>query len=300
MCERITEALVGGAAHISSASLTPSVDVAGLASVRLGSVSVDAGERALTLRAAINERLKKAKRGKGILFSIDEAQAASVEDMVALATTLQHVIRDQDMTDLDDANKKGVAFVFAALPSLMDELLNDKVLTFLRRARHHELDKVSTVDVKNAFVETVGDSGKAIRDDVALEASRMTRGYPYMVQLVGYYMWQAAERRGSRQVERQDVEVGGSDANLAFADAVCTPAYDGLTEAQRAFVDAMARGVSDAVRLKDIAEQVEKSASWASKYRSSLISAQVIVPAGRGLVRFAIPGFGEYVRSKRG
>ena len=63
--------------------------------------------------------------GKGILFTIDEAQAASEEDLVAVATAIQHVLRDEDMRDVSDAKKHGVAFVFA-----VGEVLLKKSLRF--------------------------------------------------------------------------------------------------------------------------------------------------------------------------
>ena len=53
--------------------------------------------------------------------------------MVALATALQEVISDEDLRDLPGERKYGVAFVFAGLPSVMDNTVNERVLAFLRR-----------------------------------------------------------------------------------------------------------------------------------------------------------------------
>ena len=92
----------------------------------LGSVSFDASEPgSLTLRRAINVRLKKAKKGKGIVITIDEAQAASKDDLIAVATAFQHVLADQDMTDEPDSDKRGFVLVLAGLPSLLDNLINE-------------------------------------------------------------------------------------------------------------------------------------------------------------------------------
>ena len=243
--------------------------------------------------------IAKVGDGKCIAFTIDEAQAASLEDMTALATALQHVIRDEDMRDVPDSRKKGVALVFAALPSLMDELLNDRVLAFLRRSMQRELAEVSLPDVRSAYVETVRESGKAISEEDALAAARAACGYPYMIQLIGYYMWQAAERRGSCVIESADVETGISDAVLAFGDAVCAPLLDGLTPAQRAFVQAMAADDPEPSRLSDIAERTRRSMSWANKYRASLIKERVVEPEGRGLLRLTTPHLAEYIRARR-
>ncbi len=298
MCDRIIGALAEGTPRVGSADLSPSIDIGGLASVSLGHLNLSPNETSLTLRSTINAQLRKAKRGKGILFSIDEAQAASMEDMTSLATTLQHVIRDQDMTGEEDVDKRGVAFAFAALPSLVDELLNDKVLTFLRRAVRRELGPVPIADVKNAFVASTTDSGKTISPALALRAARRTFGYPYMIQLVGYYMWQSAESRRSATIEDMDVEAGISDASGAFADAVCAPAYDGLTTAQKSFILAMTQDQPADSRVSDVVGRVGKSASWGSKYRASLIEARIIESAGYGLVRYAIPHFGDFLQAR--
>ena len=300
LCVRLAAALSPRDPRLSQLSIAPEPSLAGMASVRLGSVSMSAAEQgALTLREAIESRLAKVKPGRGIVFTIDEAQAASREDMVALATALQHVIRDEDMRDVPDSRKRGVAFVFAALPSIVDELLNDRVLTFLRRSLRRELSEVPLPDVRTAYVEVVRESGKSISDEDALCAAREAAGYPYMIQLVGYYMWQAAERRGSSQIEHEDVAAGVSDAALAFGDAVCAPLLDGLTPAQRAFVEAMVPDDPRPSRLSEVAARARRSTSWASKYRASLIKELVIEPVGRGSVRLVTPHLAEYVRAHR-
>ncbi|MBM6907186.1 ATP-binding protein [Collinsella intestinalis] len=299
MCARLIQEITPPGVRLERASVSPSIGIPGVATAQIGSASFVSPEQgALTLRKAIEARLRKVGKGRGIAFTIDEAQAASREDMVALATTLQHIIRDQDMTDVPDDEKKGVAFVFAALPSLMDELLNDKVLTFLRRSVRHDLGAVPLPDVRSAFIETVRMSGKTIAHDVALEAARATDGYPYMVQLVGYYMWRSAQARGSNAIERCDVEMGASDAIMAFEEAVCAPLYDGLTSAQRLFVNEVARDDPEPARVSDVAKRARRSASWAGKYRASLMKERVIEPAGHGLVRLVTPHFASYIKQR--
>lgn len=299
MCERLAAELAPSSPQVKDLKLGPSVEIPGLASASLGSFTLSSPQRgALTLRKAIEARLKKLPKGKGVLFTIDEAQAASMEDMVALATTLQHVIRDEDMRDVPDTEKHGVAFVFAALPSLMDELLNNKVLTFLRRSQQHNLGDVALPDVREAYMAAVAGAGKSIDAEVALEAARASHGYPYMVQLVGYYMWRAADRRRSDTIEAADVQLGASDAALAFGEAVCAPLLDGLTAAQREFVRAVARDDPEPTPVAEVARRTGKSPNWVSKYRASLIKERVIESQGYGLVKLTTPHLAEYIRGQ--
>ncbi|WP_293814038.1 ATP-binding protein [uncultured Parolsenella sp.] len=299
MCDRLLQALSPRKARVDAASISPSVSIEGVVSASLGDLSITAPEeRALTLRDAINARLAEMEPGRGIVFTVDEAQAASEQDMVTLATTLQHVIADQDMSPLPDDQKRGIAMVFAALPSSVDDLLDNKVLTFLRRAQKERLGDVMIPDVRDSYVEAVNRAGKEIGFDTAMRAARHSGGYPYLVQLVGYYMWRSADKRGSDTIEPVDVELGVRDAREAFFDAVCAPVYYGLRSPQRLFIEAMARDEEGPSRLADIARRCERSSAWASKYRASLIRERVIEAAGYGLVRMRVPHLLDFINEK--
>lgn len=299
MCDRLVSALVRPGMKLRGVNVQPSIGVSGILNASLGGASFSVDQVALTLREVVNQRLAKMPRGKGIVFTIDEAQAASMADMVALATTIQHVIRDEDMRDVSDSDKHGVAFVFAALPSLMDELLHERVLTFLRRSAQHDLGLVAYPDVRSAYIEVVREGGLAIDSEVAELAAEASDGYPYMIQLVGYYMWRAAEVRGSKEIEEADVIQGKKDALVLFDDAVCAPLFDGLTAAQKLFVKAVAKEAPQPAKVSEIANRAHRSASWVSKYRASLIKERVVESAGYGLVRLSASHLAEYVQSLR-
>lgn len=296
---RLVAALTPEKLRLDEAEISPTVAVPGIISASLGQAHFSAQTSPLTLRNALNERLgsRKIGKGKGILITIDETQAASREDLVAIATAVQHVITDTDESDTPDAEKKGVAIVFAGLPYMVNDLLDNEVTTFLRRALRRELDNVPLPDVRSAFVQSVAESGKTISNDDALDAARRSEGYPYMVQLVGYYMWQSAQRRGSAVITADDVNAGAGDAMLAFEDAVCAPALNGTTGAERLFLTAMAEDSPNPTRVSDIAERTRRSRSWVGKYRAILIKDKLIRPADHGYVEFAVPHLGEYLRA---
>ncbi|MDO4808014.1 MAG: ATP-binding protein [Coriobacteriales bacterium] len=296
VCARIIDELESHGPRILEAEVSPSINVAGVAGVSVGKLSVEPGVASRSLRLAIESRLKKVEPGKGVFISIDEVQAATRQDMVDIGTAIQHVIRDQDMQDVPDSQKKGVAFAFAGLPSVVDELLDDKVLTFLRRSQRHELAEVGIPDVRNAYVQTITENGKNIAEATALSAAESTMGFPYMVQLVGHYLWQSSEMRRSDVIEEEDVARAIPDAARAFEDAVCAPAFRGLSKAQKRFVLAMLSAQSDAVSLEGIAERAERGHAWARKYRQSLHDAHVIRVNGDGSTSFLIPYFASYLR----
>lgn len=294
LCDRILAALLGDAPRITGGDIEPSLEIAGIAGARLDKVTVSRPS-SLSIRSAVARRFLGMKPGKGILFTVDEAQAADHNELVALATAVQHIIGDQDMTDKSDAEKYGVAFVFAGLPSVVDDLVNDEVLTFLRRAMREELGHVMVPDVRNAYQMSIEEAGMHIGEADALVAARGSTGHPYLVQLVGYYMWQSARRRKSNTITTEDVNRAIDDAGIAFQDAVCSPTYKGLTAAQRAFLAEMAHDWPSPSSVSQVSKRLGKSRSWGAKYRESLIRAQVIEGDGDGLVQYAIPYLGDYL-----
>ncbi|ERL10410.1 AAA ATPase domain protein [Olsenella profusa F0195] len=298
MAERIVSALADDGLSLTGVDLAPELTV-GQVSARLGGVRLSAAAAPVTLRRAIEQRLAGMPAGKGIAFTVDETQAASRNELIAIATAVQHVIRDEDMRDVPDTEKHGIAFVFAGLPALVDDLTNDEVLTFLRRCVHYSLGDVLIADVRRAYLQTMAASGKRISGDLALEAAEASGGYPYMVQLMGYYLWQSAERRHASIIGELDLCNAREDASLAFQEAVCAPLVRGLTGAQRMFVEAMAQDYPASSRVTEVAERCGKSHSWGSKYRSSLIDGHVVRATRKGEVAYAVPWLGEYLNRGR-
>ncbi|QOL35058.1 ATP-binding protein [Bifidobacterium lemurum] len=297
---RLIEALSPSGMHVEQATVAPSIGITGLATASIGQLNIASSTAPLTLRNAMFKRLesRKISKGKGILITIDETQAASRDDLVAIATAVQHVIGAIDETNTPDQDKKGIAIVFAGLPSTINDLVNDEVTTFLRRALRCELTNVPITDVKNSFLSVVAESNKTIGDDEALKAAVHTDGYPYMIQLIGYYMWQSAQRRHCAEITDEDVTNGIADASRVFDDAVCAPVLDGLTSAERLFVSAMVPDHPADSAISDIEKRTKRSRSWVNKYRASLIKNTLIRSTGYGRVAFAIPHIGEYLSNR--
>lgn len=82
-------------------------------------------------------------------------------------------------------------------------------------------------------------------------------GHPYMVQLVGYYMWRSAVRRDSEIIEPSDVEAGNRDAISEFYEAVDAPLYYGLRSPQRLFIEAMAVDAGKPTRVADVIDRCD-------------------------------------------
>lgn len=269
-----------------SATVGPSLKVAGV-ELSLGEARLESGRMPLTLREAMGTRLDDLERKHvGLLITVDEAQAAPRDEMIAIATSVQHLIREE----------RNIAFVFAGLPSIASKWLNDEVLTFLRRALPESLTDIPLTEVKSAFADTFERSGMDIGDDALDSVTRATEGYPFMIQLVGYYVWRSASRHpGESSVTDDDVRRGIQDAMGRLGDTVHGPELDGLSAVDRTYLLAMAQDDGPS-STSMVAERLGKDVRYAGVYRARLLEAQVIRDVGYGKVDFAIPYLRQYLR----
>ncbi|NMM96581.1 ATPase AAA [Bifidobacterium sp. DSM 109960] len=287
LCERLVNELRSKEGLIDKLTIAPSISFAGTG-VSLGEAELSPKRMPETLRKAMSARLDVLeKHDAGLMISIDETQAASRADLIAIATAIQHQIRE----------RRNVAIVFAGLPQMISDLFDDEVITFLRRARTNVLADVPISDVKKAFAQTFEDSGMSIDNELLDKAAVSTAGYPYMIQLVGYYIWDAADSRDSTMICEEDVSEGIREAHVDLDNAVCIPELHGLSKNDRAYLEAMA--VSDGPsETSEIAKRMGRSAKYAATYRKRLLDAYVIQQTDRGEVDFAVPFLREYLRRR--
>lgn len=244
---------------------------------------------AADLQAAIEARLNTLPKGKGLLLTVDEVQAARGDEIAVLGEAVQGLSRKSN---------KDVAVVFAGLPSVADRMANEESFTFIHTCVQRSVTEVTVAEIAECYRETFRSSGMSIEADVARYAAQQTYGYPYLVQLVGYYLFREAKRRKSAKVEMRDVKRGLPYAVNVYGDAVCAPEYNGCTWAQRTFLDAVAQSYPKPAAMSGIAEYAGKSASWASKYRAILIRRGLVRSTRHGYVEFALPHFGQYLQMK--
>ena len=110
------------------------------------------------------------------------------------------------------------------------DLINGKALTFLRRALPEDLVPINQVEVALSMGDSFVATGLTIEDDLLSRAAKATKGYAYLVQLVGYSIWQRANlhRAKSAIVSECDVTEGIALAEARFHDVVHEPAISGL------------------------------------------------------------------------
>ncbi|MGI8936770.1 MAG: ATP-binding protein [Iamia sp.] len=224
-----------------------------------------------------------AEGGTGLLVTFDEVHHHQVAELRDLATAVQHLVREE----------RAIAFVGAGLPSGVSAVLNDEVITFLRRADRHSLGTVPLDEVATALQDPIAHGGREIDDGLARRAAEATGGYPFLIQLVGYHLWRRHPRDQTITVD--DVEAGIIAARRRLGSLVHEPALADLPGVARTFLLAMAHDDS-ASKMSDIAARLGVNANYASQYRLRLIAAELIEPVDHGRVDFTMPFLRDFLR----
>jgi hypothetical protein len=223
------------------------------------------------------------ENGTGVLISVDEVGSEARVELRELTTTIQHAFRED----------REVAFVAAGLPGAVSDLLQDEVLTFLRRADRHSLGTVDMTDVRRALREPIEAAGRFVDDDVLQVMTLGTAGYPFLIQLVGSYVWR--EHPNESAISMEDALRGVDAAHRRMGALVHEPSLIGTTEVARTFLVQMAKDDGPS-RMADIKERMGVDDNYASQYRLRLIAQELIRPVGHGKVDFALPYLREYLQ----
>jgi AAA ATPase domain len=224
-----------------------------------------------------------AENGTGLLITLDEIHYNQIAELRQLATTVQHAFRED----------RELAFTGAGLASAISDTVNDEVLTFLRRAERHALGSVAREDVALALRTPVEASGRTVADDVLDVMVQGTRGYPFLIQLVGAQVWRL--RRSEPEISMDSAREGVAKAQRRLGTLIYEPALAGASAIDKSFLLAMAADDGPS-RMKDIQQRLAIDMNFASQYRLRLIASELIQSTGHGYVDFALPYLREYLR----
>lgn len=226
----------------------------------------------------------QAERGGGVLVTVDELNPAAAEDLREVTQTVQHCFR----AGLE------VAFVGAGLTLDVSDLMDVPGMTFLRRAEEIRFGTVSDAAVRRGLLDPLQTWGRRIDSDALDVAVAGTRGYPYLIQAVGYHLWAGSTADAPIDVDLAHDAV--ADALRRVGRLVLAPELRALSVVERSYLDAMALDDGPS-RTGEIARRLGRTAQYAGVYRRRLVDAGVIAEAGRGRVDFVLPALRDYLRS---
>lgn len=206
------------------------------------------------------------KAGKKVLVAIDEVTSNS--QMHEFASAFQIMIRQNAPLYL----------LMTGLYENIDELQNEKSLTFLYRA--------PKIYLKGLNLGAVGRKYKSIfslNDEQAREMAKLTKGYPFAFQVLGYLTYNNAGNYTSVISEyRQYLE-----------DYVYDKIWSELSPKDKQITYAIAECESG--RIIEIRQRLGIDTNAFNPYRKRLIRKGIINGDERGFVKFTLPMFKEYV-----
>lgn len=221
-------------------------------------------------------------QGRGVLILVDELQANS-PDVRELVSVYQELIGEG----------LNVALVMAGLPGAVSATLNDKVLTFLNRAKKMALGPLPLMDVEAFYVSAFEELGVSASSEQVHRAAQAAQGSPYLMQLVGHGI---VLRSGEGPLSDETLDAAVASAGDEFENDVCETTLAALSEMDVRFLCALAADDGGDCATADVAERLGVTTDYAQKYRKRLIDAGVIESSGWGRVRICVPLLKDYLR----
>jgi hypothetical protein len=202
------------------------------------------------------------------------------EAMREFVTVYQHLVRDE--TD--------VALLMVGLPYAINAVLNNKVLTFLHRAHKISLPNINLLIVRDMYANTFTEGNFKVAEDVIQTAADATVGFPYLIQLIGFWLWKS----DTAALSSRDVKSAIINSKAALFDNVYALMLREISDKDREFLFAMQKDSSE-TKFRELMKHMNVTSGYASKYRQRLIQGGLIKPTVYGHIAYAPPYFGEYL-----
>ena len=219
------------------------------------------------IEVALHEMIANLKKhNKKILIAIDEV--TNNENIRVFASAFQIMVRK----DLP------VFLLMTGLYENINAIQDEKNLTFLYRAPKLEMKSLNIGAVAQKYADTFD-----IDSDGAVEMAKLTKGYPFAFQVLGYLTWNNnGDYKGVLAEYRQYLEeyvyekiwseLSSKDKEIAFAIAQC-----------------------ETGKIKDIRELLHIDTNQFNPYRKRLIKKGIVDGSEYGFVRFTLPFFEQFV-----
>jgi hypothetical protein len=224
-----------------------------------------------------------AENETGLLITLDEIHHHQKSELREFGAIVQHAFREV----------RELAFAAAALPAAIDDLLSDSVLTFLRRADRHHLERVEESAVREALREPILKAGHSLTPPALETMVTATQGYPFLIQLVGDQVWRKATDES--EIDMPSANAGVDAARRRLGQLVHAPALAEASDIDKSFLLAMSADQGPS-QMRDIQARLGVDKNYASQYRLRLIALELVEPAGHGRLDFALPYLRDYLR----
>lgn len=225
------------------------------------------GDRITDIEVAIEKILRSLKKhNKRVLIAIDEVTGS--KEMRIFSSAFQMLIRE----DLP------LYLIMTGLFENIDELQNQNTLTFLYRAPKMALRPLNISAVATHYEETF-----KLDHDQALYMARLTKGYPFAFQVLGYLTW-----------ENNGDYTGIEDKYLQYLEEyVYEKIWSEISDGDRRIVYGIAKAEDH--KVVSVRNVLGISTNQFNPYRKRLIKKGIIDGDKYGEVEFTLPLFERFV-----
>lgn len=220
----------------------------------------------------------------------EEKQLLVLLDEISIGTDLREFISTYQLLLREGVE---IALVMAGLPQNVLKVLKDDVLTFLRRSKQIFLEPIEPFSFKVEYETIFKKAGRVIEEDALDLAYLSSGGYPYMFQLIGYYIWSSEKSVIDKSIVEHAIQVSKGELYKNVYGVL----IDDMGPFEQKYVLAMAKN-QQPVKAADLAKTLGKEVTSISPYREKLLERGIIRASSRGFVEFILPFFGEFLLEK--
>lgn len=215
-----------------------------------------------------------------LLITIDEAQSTPE---IRKFTTVYQLMRRENYQ---------VSLIMTGLPEKVSELQNDDVLTFLLRSGRIILEPLDMISMKYSYQKAFTAGNRKISNEILIQMLKMTNGYAYGFQLLGYLIWETK----AKAITQKTLDEVKPEYKEMLSRNVYTKIYESLSPTDQKFVNVMVSIDKAVVPISEIMTKMNKPKNYISIYRRRLIDDQIIISKKWGTVQFTLPYFKDFVQ----
>lgn len=121
--------------------------------------------------------------------------------------------------------------------------------------------------------------------------AKVTAGYPYAFQLLGYLVWKKAAEEISIDVVKNILD----EYKVNLFRNVYTKVYSEMSNGDRKILKIIAHSANASVTPKNLAQELGRTPGYVSTYKKRLLEDQVIEIGSNGQIGFSLPYFKDFV-----
>ena len=212
------------------------------------------------------------KQNKRLMVAIDEV--VNNQHIKKFAHEFQILIR----------KNYDIYLLMSGLYENIYNLQNEDSLTFLYRAPRIVLEPLNMMMISRSYANIFN-----LDSEKANYLSKLTQGYPFAYQVLGYLRWDNPEQSEDNLIAMYD---------QYLSEYVYDKIWSELSDKDKTIIDKISQS-NDYVKTQQIREELEMSSSLFSVYRDKLIRKGLLDISKYGYLRLVLPRFSEYVSYRK-